>query len=339
MECTRGISYDKETQPSKVRSRFPPHLTSPTGCVPSMSVCIQPSLSLVVDAVIKRELGITMEVDEGSVPDEQAVDDQIFANTKDEVLDLHVKTESDVQDQVPFSQQGIVQCYREFEAFKQEFADVNEDERDLHENRGFDTNMFVEQDLSNTCVDGRVLKNVMVRQQQEFVAFKEDYASVNESSVMDLHVSRRVAEDDFLNGVPVDGFGDHIKVEGVDGISSADRDVVEFRENQIVDEATNNGVLPIVRRNYWEVEGLGRITSMNQGISQVSHDFMDVNHTRQVQVDQNVVVVKQETQVRIQDAIQEIHKILMIQSKEVMQPNLIPDTYVFLLFFDNFMLF
>lgn len=274
-----------------------------------------------------------MEVDEGSAPDEQAVGDQIFADMKDEVLDLHVKTESAVQDGVPFSQQGSVQCYREFEAFKQEFTDVNGGVLDLHGNRGFDANMFVEKDvgqpLSNLCVDGRVFRNVMVSQQREFVPFREDYANVDET-VMDLHVNRSVAEDVYMNRVPVDSFPDRIKVEDVDGITSAGQDVVEFRANQTVDEATNNGVLlPIVHRNYWEVEGLGRITSMNQVINHVSHDVMGVNHARRVQVDQNVVVVKQETQVRIQDAIQEIHKILMIQSKEVPQPNHIPVTYVF----------
>lgn len=329
MECARGSRHDKETQLSKVQSRLPPYLTSPAGYVPSMSVCVRPSLSLVVDAWVKRELGITMEVDEGSAPDEQAVGDQIFADMKDEVLDLHVKTESAVQDGVPFSQQGSVQCYREFEAF----TDANGGVRDLHGNRGFDANMFVEKDvdqsLSNLCVEGRVFRNVMVSEQREFVPFREDYANVDET-VMDLHVNRSVAEDVYMNRVAVDSFPDRIKVEDIDGITSAGRDVVEFHANQTVDEATNNGVLlPIVHRNYWEVEGLGRITSMNQGINHVSHDVMGVNHARRVQVDQNVVVVKQETQVRIQDAIQEIHKILMIQSKEVPQPNHIPMTYVF----------
>lgn len=346
MEWARGSrQQDKETKPSKVQSRLPPHQTSPAGCVPSMSVCVRPSLSLVVDALVKRELGITMEVDEGSPPDERTVGDQIFADVKNEVLDLHVKSEIAVQDAVPFSQQGIVQCYREFEEFKQDFAGVNEDLRELHENRVFDANMFVEKDLgqplSSACPDGRVFKNVMVSQQREFVPFKEDCANVNES-VIDLHVNRGVTEDVFMNRVPFDNFQDNIKVEGVDGITtSASRDVVVFRANQTVDEAADNEVVPIVHRNYWEVEGLGRISSMNQGINLAYQDFIDVNHARRVQVDQNVVVVKQETQVRIQDAIQEIHKILMIQSKEVTQPNhnYIPLKYVFVLLFHSNMLF
>lgn len=341
MECARGSrQQDKETKPSKVQSRLPPHQTSPAGCVPSMSVCVRPSLSLVVDALVKRELGITMEVDEGSPPpDERAVGDQIFADVKNEVLDLHVKSETAVQDAVALSQQGIVQCYREFEEYKQDFAAVNEDLRELHENRVFDANMFVEKDLgqpfSSACLDGRVFKNVMVSQQREFVPFKEGYANVNES-VVDLHVNRGVTEDVFMNRVPFDNFQDNIKVEGVDGITtSANRDVVEFRANQTVAEAANNEVVPIVHRNYWEVEGLGRVSGMNQGINLAYQDFIDVNHARRVQVDQNVVVVKQETQVRIQDAIQEIHKILMIQSKEVMQPNhnYTPLKYVFILLF------
>lgn len=342
MECARGSrQQDKETKPSKVQSRLPPHQTSPAGCVPSISVCVRPSLSLVVDALVKRELGITMEVDEGSPPDEQAVGDQIFADVKNEVLDLHVKSEIAVQDAVPLSQQGIVQCYREYEEFKQDFAGVNEDLRELHENRVFDANMFVEKDLgqplSSACLDGRVFKNVMVSQQREFVPFKEGYANVNES-VIDLHVNRGVTEDVFMNRVPFDNFQDNIKVEGVDGMTtSANRDVVEFRANQTVDEAANNEVVPIVHRNYWEVEGLGRISGMNQGINLAYQDFIDVNHARRVQVDQNVVVVKQETQVRIQDAIQEIHKILMIQSKEVTQPkrNYTHLKYVFILLFHS----
>lgn len=301
-----------------------------------MSVCVRPSLSLVVDASVKRELAITMEVDDGSTPDEHAFRDQVFANMKDEVLDLHVKTDSAVQDEVPCSQQGTDQCYRDFEAFKQEFADVSGDLRDSHVKRGFDANAFVEKDLplSNTCVDERVFKNVMVHQPQGLAPFKEDYANVNES-VMDLHVNRSVAEEVFMNRVPGDGFQDHINNES---ITSATRDGVDFRENHIVDEAPNNEVLPTVPRNYWEVEGLGRGASLNQNINHANDYFMDVNQARQLQVDQNVVVVKQETQFRIQDAIQEIHKILMIQSKEVMQPNHIPVTYVFLLLLGNIIL-
>lgn len=224
---------------------------------------------------------VTMQVDDQGVPE---VSEQMFANIKDEVLDLHVSPETSA---VPYYRHGIVQCYSEF-------TDVVSD---FHH----DANVFTDTDFS--LAD-------QVQRQHECTAL--------DNSVMDLHVNRDLGQDIFTTSLPI-GVQGHLKVEGIEKIPSANRGVVGVRENQIIDCSNKSGMLPVVHRNYWEVDGLDVVSSGRQ-------EFTDVTHASRVHVDQKVVVVKQETkcQVRIQDAIQEIHKILMIQRKDVQPTHTMP---------------